>query len=205
MDKKRVLHVGSGIGQTLHAVFDGWKETRLDIDPNVRPDIVASMTHMRPVANADYDAIFSKHNLEHLEYHEVVMALREFRRVLKPGGFALIIVPDLEAIAEFILQGKLEKPVYMSDSGPIEPIDMLYGYRPALEGGRHFMAHRTGFTQATLLSHLNRAGFFAGVVRHRSMWELWAEAQTVQNEPNHLARIFGKLPMRSTQESVAVP
>lgn len=203
MDKKRILHVGCGGGETLHEVFAGWEEIRLDVDAGVKPDFVCSMTQMRPVASSDYDAIFSRHNLEHLEHHEVGLALREFRRVLKPGGFALIIVPDLELVAEYILAGKLEEAVSKSNAGPVAPIDMLYGFRPALKEGHYFMAHRMGFTQATLGEHIQAAGFYSGVVRSRGSKDLWAEARTIQGQPNVLARIFGELPSRPLPEPAA--
>src|SRR5262249_39101138 len=150
---------------------------------------LCSMTHMRPIESASFDAIYSRHNLEHLEYHEVPMTLREFRRVLKPGGYALIIVPDLEIVASLVVEGKLEDIVGQSPAGPIAPIDILYGYRPALKEGYYFMAHRTGFTLKTLSTHIGNAGFYAGVVRSRATRELWAEARTVRGEPNHLSRM----------------
>ncbi|HWD38024.1 MAG TPA: methyltransferase domain-containing protein [Fimbriimonas sp.] len=194
MVKQRVLHVGCGSGETLHEVFAGWEEVRLDVDAKVKPDIVCSMTHMRPVKTGDYDAIFSRHNLEHLEYHEVGKALVEFRRVLKTDGVALIVVPDLETVAEQILEGTLEKPLWTSKAGPVAPIDTLYGHRPALEKGNSFMAHRVGFTHATLGKHLVGAGFHAVVVRSRKRTELWAEARTDETKADLLIRIFGNLP-----------
>jgi SAM-dependent methyltransferase len=190
MDKQRVLYVGCGHDREAHEIFTGWELVRLDVDPGVRPDIVASMTQMRPVAPASMDAVYSRHNLEHLEYHEVGLALAEFRRVLKPGGFALIIVPDLQTVAELVVQGKLEDTIGISPAGPIAPIDMIYGFRPALKEGKYFMAHRMGFTQRTLTRHIVSAGFFAGVVRTTGTRELWAEARTVKGEPDYLAKLF---------------
>ena len=190
MDKQRVLYVGCGHDKQAHKFFTGWELIRLDIDPGVKPDIVASMTQMHPVATASVEAVYSRHNLEHLEFHEVALALAEFRRVLKPGGFALIIVPDLQTVAELILEGKLEETDYISAAGPISPIDTLYGFRPALKEGKTFMAHRMGFTQRTLLRHIASAGFSAGVVRSRRTRELWAEARTVAGTPDVLSKIF---------------
>ena len=125
---RRLLHVGCGPknqAKTHPAFHDPgqWAETRLDIDPNAKPDIVASMTDMSMIAPAQFDAIFSSHNLEHLYPHDVPTALAEFRRVLKPTGFALIIVPDLQRVGELIAADKLEDPAYMSPSGPICPVD----------------------------------------------------------------------------------
>lgn len=190
MEEQRVLYVGCGHDKQAHEIFTGWELIRLDVDPGVKPDIVASMTQMHPVVTASVDAVYSRHNLEHLEYHEVGLALAEFRRVLKPDGFALIIVPDIQNVAELILEGKLEETVYISNAGPIAPIDMLYGFRPALKAGKSYMAHRMGFTQLTLLRHITKAGFSCGVVRSIRTRELWAEARTAPGKPERLAKLF---------------
>jgi len=174
---RKVLHVGCGRQdpQALHEVFrtQQWTEIRLDIDPSVKPDIVASLTDMSHVASGSVDAIWSSHNIEHLFAHEVPVAFREFWRVLKPGGFVLLRMPDLQAAAEQVARGNIEEPVYISPAGPICPIDMIYGYRPFHAQGNLFMLHRTGFTAKTLEKKLTEAGF-ANVLVQRSDWDLWA-------------------------------
>jgi SAM-dependent methyltransferase len=176
---RTVLHVGCGRRdpRTLHATFkrSEWRELRLDIDPNVEPDIIASLIDMSMVDTATMDAVWSSHNLEHLYPHEVPLAMREFHRVLKPGGFALLTMPDVQAVAERIAQGNLEQPVYHSPAGPICPIDMLYGHRPSLARGNLYMAHHTAYTAQTLGRHLARAGFGRIEVKRRK-WDLWAVA-----------------------------
>jgi len=176
---KTVLHVGCGAyaRSNLHTEFlDGsWQEVRLDIDPDVAPDIVATMTNMRPVLDESHDAIYSAHNLEHLYPHEVPLALREFRRVLKPDGFALIVLPDLQAVAQLVADGQLVEPAYISPMGPVAPLDILYGFRPALAQGNAFMAHHTGFIGRSLAAALLEAGFASTLVqRHPGSLSLWA-------------------------------
>ncbi len=183
---RRVLHVGCGIAQ-LPPWFEGWSEVRVDIDLSVSPDIVASITCLHTIADATFDAIWSSHNLEHLEAHQVPAALREFRRVLGPGGFALIAVPDLQTVAELVARGQLEEPCCDTPSGPVSPIDILYGFRPALRDGKATMAHRTGFTMRSLAEHIRSAGFVeAAAMRKRDTAEIWAEARTIAGEPNAL-------------------
>jgi predicted SAM-dependent methyltransferase len=94
-----------------------WHELRLDIDPAAAPDIVGSMTEMTAVASESVDAIFSSHNIEHLEAHEVPVALAEFLRVLKPGGFAVITCPDLQSVCALVAEGKLLDPCYLPRRG----------------------------------------------------------------------------------------
>lgn len=179
VSERVVLHVGCGPYNPakLHRRFHepGWRELRLDINPKVKPDIIGSMTDMATVATASVDAVWSSHNVEHLYAHEVTLALAEFYRVIKPGGFALITLPDLQKVAELVAADKLEDTAYVSPAGPITPLDMIYGHRPSIAQGNLFMAHRMGFTATTLERAMRRAGF--GTVRtQRQGFDLWAYA-----------------------------
>ena len=176
---KVVLNVGCGYvsRQGMHAAFQGpdWRELRLDINPQVNPDILCSMTDMHPVATNSIDAIWSSHNLEHLQRHEVPVALGEFMRVLRPGGQILTTMPDLQRIAELVANDALEDEAYSSPAGPITPLDMIYGHTPSLARGNQHMAHKTGFTARTLRQHLTDAGVI-GVALQREGFSLWARA-----------------------------
>jgi len=177
---RTVLHVGCGPANPakLHPVFRGprWKEVRLDLNPAVKPDVVASITDMAPVADASVDAVWSSHNIEHLYAHEVPLALAEFRRVVKPGGFVVITTPDLQAVARLIAEDRLDEPAYTAPAGPITPLDILFGFGRSLAQGNHYMAHRTGFTATTLRRALEEAGFQNIMVKPDSSYSLWARA-----------------------------
>lgn len=176
-----VLHVGCGAPnpEKLPAPFRGesWREIRFDIDPAVRPDVVGTMTDMSGFADGSVDAVYSSHNLEHLYVQEIPLALKEFTRVLKRSGFALITCPDLQSIAALVADDKLIEPAYVSPAGPIAPFDMIYGHRASLMKGNLHMAHRSGFTARLLAVTLREIGFAHVVVaRDRQNFALWAIA-----------------------------
>ena len=174
-----VLHVGCGRATlaSLPAVFQNgkWGEIRLDIDPAVKPDIIASVSEMSPVESASAQAVYSCHNIEHLFHHEVPVALREFHRALTPGGALIIRTPDLQLACQMVAQDRLYDTVYVSPAGPIAAIDMIYSYRGFLLDNNVFMLHKTGFTATTLRAKLLEAGFRFAFVRRRG-GELYAVA-----------------------------
>lgn len=176
---KVVLNVGCGYAnrQTLHPSYQGpqWRELRLDINPAVNPDVLCSMIDMHPIASGSIDAVWSSHNLEHLQRHQVPIALAEFRRVLRAGGELLTTLPDMQRIAELVANDGLEDEAYNSPAGPITPLDMIYGHTASLARGNEYMAHRTGFT-ARSLRHLLIEGGFVGVTLQREGFALWARA-----------------------------
>ena len=168
-ENKVFLNVGCGPKTTpvQFPIFQdtSWREVRLDIDPDLEPDVLASISDMSMIEDGTADAIYSCHNMEHLFYHEVAPALQEFLRILKPGGFICVIVPDIEAAARDIACNfKMEEGSYESPAGPIAPIDMLYSYRAFTASGNIFMTHKTGFTKYNMYQHLLRAGFKSGQV-----------------------------------------
>jgi predicted SAM-dependent methyltransferase len=177
---KTFLHVGCGPKHkdrtTRGFNTNHWKELRFDIDESVQPDLVGTMTDMSSVASGSVDAVFSSHNIEHLYPHDVPVALAEFLRVLKPDGFAVITCPDLQSVCALIAEDKLTEPAYTSPAGPIAPLDILYGHRPAMARGNLYMAHRCGFTQKVLTGTLQAAGFATVAAKRRGhpYYDLWA-------------------------------
>jgi predicted SAM-dependent methyltransferase len=177
---RTVLNVGCGypLRQRLHRYFHGagWHEIRLDIDPAACPDILCSITDMSPVASLSVDAVWSSHNLEHIHRYEVPSALAEFSRVLKPGGLLLLTLPDLQQVAELVAADRLDDEAYVSPSGPVTALDMIFGHTASLAAGYAYMAHKTGFTLRSLHKLLDEAGFIEVRLQRGGSFDLWARA-----------------------------
>ena len=141
------------------------------------PDILASVTDMAALPDAAVDAVWSSHNLEHLHRHDVPTALRECLRVLKPGGTLIAMVPDLQTVAARIAEDRLHETLYVSATGPITALDVVFGHTAAIAAGNGFMAHRTGFTPTLLGQSLSEAGFAPIRLRRTADYELVAIAQ----------------------------
>ncbi len=130
--------------------LNGREEVRLDIDPDVKPDICASMVSMGEIGT--FPVVICYHALEHLYPHEAPIALSEFKRVLAPGGVAVVVVPDLQDVTPD------DRVLYISRSGPVTGLDLFYGHTEALYYQK-YMAHHTGFVQRTLKKAMESANF----------------------------------------------
>ena len=155
----RFLNAGCGARDSapLPLRFRDWEEVRLDSSLAVEPDFLAPVTEL-PFDDDSFDAVYCSHTLEHLPEHEVPLALKEFRRVLKAGNRVYLHVPDLKVAAQRILDDCPNQAIYQSPAGPVAALDMVYGFRPFLACGIEGMEHRTGFTLALLSYRLEEAG-----------------------------------------------
>jgi len=159
---KTLLNVGCGFSKIseLRGFNDGnWKEIRFDIDKDVDPDILGTLTDMSLVETASVDAIYSSYNLDHIYAHEVPIALKEFYRVLNEDGFVVLKCPDIQAVCDLIAQDKYLDVLYESPLGPVYPIDVIYGHRGQIELGNEYMAKKVGFTYSALDASFSAAGF----------------------------------------------
>ena len=193
---KTFLHVGCG-PQNKHGLkgFESadWQEIRLDINPEVKPDIIGTLTDMRDVKTGSVDAIYSSHNIEHLYPHEVHIALSEFHRVLKPNGFVVITCPDLMSVCEAVSKDRLLEPLYESPAGPISAIDILYGHRGFIAQGNHYMAHKCGFTYSVLTGVFHEAGFVKSFGGARpQVFDLWMLAFKSDENEQEIHRLASR-------------
>ncbi len=93
----RRLEIGSG-----NRPLPGYEH--LDINPD-SPDLdyCCSMDQI-PVDDDSFDEISSIHSIEHIGWRKGLSTLKEWHRVLKPGGKLYIACPNLEFIMRAYLQ-----------------------------------------------------------------------------------------------------
>ncbi|MBW0173033.1 MAG: class I SAM-dependent methyltransferase [Vulcanococcus sp.] len=161
--QRRVLNVGGHSGGIpLPGAYGTFEHVLLGLNPDVGADLVLDVRELTSLEPQQFDAVYCSHNLEHVRQHEVPGVLAGFRHVLKPGGLAHIIVPDLqELMLVCVQQGiDLDGLLYESPMGPITPLDVLYGHGGIIaQSGQDGYAPRTGFSRRTLANVVEASGF----------------------------------------------
>jgi predicted SAM-dependent methyltransferase len=99
------------------------------------------------LANSTVELIYASHVLEHFGRNEIDYVLREWHRVLKPGGILRLAVPDFGACARLYVEGKL-------DHGINDIMGLIIGGQ---RNGHDF--HRIIFDKASLEARLKGVGF----------------------------------------------
>lgn len=92
-----VLDAGSGEGERYKSFLKFDKYLTLDINPLNKPDIIASVENI-PLDDNSVDSIISTQVLEHVK--DPQKAVKEFHRVLKPGGHCLLTAPQYGELHE---------------------------------------------------------------------------------------------------------
>jgi len=85
------LHLGCGTVR-----LDGW----INIDLETRADLKLDVRRPLPFADGAARLIYHEHLMEHLTVEEGCACLRDWFRVLQPGGVLRIATPDLAYVVE---------------------------------------------------------------------------------------------------------
>lgn len=122
-------------------------------------DVCCDITRGLPLKHDYVAGIYTEHCIEHIPFDAALFVFREFYRVMKPGTYARIIVPDLEIYVDkynlFCKTGELSMP-YASDDVREDGI-----YSPAMSVNRIFRAHGHQFIYdfPTMAAMLEKVGF----------------------------------------------
>ena len=143
----KLLDVGCGKGRFMeYAASRGWDIYGVEPSQSSRNLAIKRVgnrvfEHISDIPEIKFDAITLWHVLEHVQ--EPVNFLLELRKYLKPDGFVLISVPNLDS-----LQSKIGKGLWMHLDLP---------------------RHRFHFTPKSLQEVLSRAGYRVLSVKHFSL------------------------------------
>ncbi|KAF1775180.1 O-GlcNAc transferase, C-terminal [Phytophthora cactorum] len=114
-------------------------------------DFIMYISNLYAFPDNSVDTIYSSHVLEHCTHgfgHELEHTLREWHRVLRPGGQLLVSVPNLFALAT----------LFINESIPHQHRAWIM---TVMYGGQidQYDLHKVGFDEAILVAYLTQAGF----------------------------------------------
>lgn len=139
-----------GCGPNLHDNFvnvDYWWQPGLDVCCDITSGI------RFPAESAD--GIFTEHCLEHITFEACQKVLREFRRLLRPGGILRVVIPDAELFLSLYMQtrqGRLAEFPFQEVHGRATP--MMHVNRIFRDHG-----HLFAYDFETLKYQMEKAGF----------------------------------------------
>jgi len=119
----------------------------------LRPDVLCDLHALTPFGDNTADEILAVHVVEHFWYWEVIDVLKEWVRVLKPGGRMILECPNLLSACQELLknpdlasgpgqEGQRSMWVFYGDPGWKDPL----------------MVHRWAYTPRSLAKTMHQAG-----------------------------------------------
>jgi len=195
---KIILDLGSG--NTQYYMKEGIP-IRVDIDPNVKPDVIADVRSL-PFNDCYADIVVASHILEHFSFRETISVLKEWIRVLKIDGELRLFIPNLRWAAKRILnppknQDEAERTMFMYYSG--QRGDLKEAYTDT---------HYSGFTPDSLKETLERLGSLKDIKIYTSEgnYGIWDDPELLhQDMEGYNIVAVAKKAMHRTPISLKVP
>ena len=167
------LNIGCGYDKR-----EGW--INIDFQEMHAPDMVADATDLNQIDDNFASYILAQDVLEHFERSRVPTALREWNRVLQPGGQLEIRTTDILGLVDLMRQDAWNTP-----EGHNQLLRSMFGTQ-AYKGDYHL----SGFTRIYLEAELENAGFAVVKMGQRDGWLLDVLARKVRHcEPDPLFAI----------------
>jgi predicted SAM-dependent methyltransferase len=132
------LHLGCG----KRDFGEGWVNIDRADFPHVHYHDITEL----PFDNCSVEYIYASHVLEYFDQFEVIEVLKEWHRVLKPGGVLRVAVPDFTQVVT----------LYNQDYPLNTFLGLLYG---RMKSGEDMIYHRMVYDYTTLRNFLMNAGF----------------------------------------------
>jgi len=132
-----ILHLGCGSNQMPGAI-------NIDVVESKATDLVMDLKEKLPYTDNTIDSIHAHHFIEHFIPNEFLVMLKDWHRVLKPGGRIVLSLPDVGTAMEEIAQGNTH-PDYMK---------CVYG-----DPNLPFHSHKWGWKRNTLQEFIAQINF----------------------------------------------
>lgn len=137
------LNLGSG-----NVYWDGW----INIDAHgPKPDLHCDLKYLRLPAN-HADVAVAIHVLEHFYAWEAPGVLKEWQRVLKPGGTLILELPCMDKVLTYL-------KLCMEQSVPVNPSFSWWAFWGDPKHKSVPMCHKWGYTEDMLRELLEKVGF----------------------------------------------
>ena len=157
----RRLHIGGW------ETREGWEI--FDALPRQGADHVGTCKDLSRFPDATFQDVYASHVIEHLDYlNEMPSALKEWHRVLAPGGRLYVSAPDLDTLCELFLLRETTTPaerylvMRMMFGGHTDPYDY----------------HIAGLNEEFLTGYLQDAGF--GEIRRVDGFGLFHDSSALE-------------------------
>lgn len=139
---KRKLHIG---GQVR---VDGWEV--LNAVPADCVDHLGNANDLSRFPDGTFEAVYASHVLEHFDYKdELLKTLKEWHRVLEPGGKLYVSVPDMDVLCRLYIERK-----QLNGSERFHVMRMMFGGHID-----EYDYHLVGLNDELLAAFLQEAGF----------------------------------------------
>jgi SAM-dependent methyltransferase len=142
-EKGRVIELY--VKEYLPMWMGDYKVTRLDIDPESKPDVLHDiMEPMPPELVGKFEYVHFTHVLEHMPWRKAVEVFKNVATLTAPGGLFMVAVPSMEFACRQIIRGEMDKGV----------LGMIYGGQDD-----KWAFHNSGFTKPALEYMVKLIGF----------------------------------------------
>lgn len=152
LDRNSEVKLNVGCGTDYK---EGWINIDNNSDDNIEKlDLNWDLRNPLPFADGSVDYIFNEHFIEHLTVEESQKSIKDFMRVLKPGGVMRIAMPDLKDSIELYFDKDWKKRAVIKDHGlefietPAELLNMSF----------RWWGHRWIYDWTELQRRLKQAG-----------------------------------------------
>jgi predicted SAM-dependent methyltransferase len=134
------------IGGTDRREGEEW--VTMDIEEGDGVDEVGNASDLSRFPDASFDGVYASHVLEHFSYRSMPVVLKEWARVLKPGGKLYVSVPDLTILCHQFLY-------------PLNDFQARFEIMRRIMGGHDDLhdIHLAGLYEELLAHFLTLAGF----------------------------------------------